>query len=82
MVIGKGSKKADIMFIGEGPGEQEDLQGVPFVGAAGQLLDKMLLAAGLDENDYYIAYLLHHLYQINDVNIIFEQSDGEIVRIQ
>lgn len=34
------------------------------------------------ENDYYIAYLLHHLYQINDVNIIFEQSDGEIVRIQ
>lgn len=35
-----------------------------------------------DENDYYIAYLLHHLYQINDVNIIFEQSDGEIVRIQ
>ena len=34
------------------------------------------------ENDYYIAYLLHHLYQINDVNIIFEQSDGEVVRIQ
>ena len=58
MVIGKGSKKADIMFIGEGQGEQEDLQGVPFVGAAGQLLDKMLLAAGLDENDYYITNIV------------------------
>ena len=58
VVIGKGSKKADIMFIGEGPGEQEDLQGVPFVGAAGQLLDKMLLAAGLDETDYYITNIV------------------------
>jgi len=55
IVIGKGSKTADIMFVGEGPGEQEDLQGIPFVGAAGQLLDKMLLAAGFDESDYYIA---------------------------
>ncbi len=55
MVIGRGSKTADIMFVGEGPGEQEDLTGQPFVGAAGQLLDKMLTAAGLDENDYYIA---------------------------
>lgn len=43
------------MFVGEGPGEQEDLTGQPFVGAAGQLLDKMLTAAGLDEKDYYIA---------------------------
>ena len=55
VVIGRGSKTADIMFVGEGPGEQEDLTGQPFVGAAGQLLDKMLTAAGLDENDYYIA---------------------------
>lgn len=55
VVIGKGSKTADIMFIGEGPGEQEDIQGIPFVGAAGQLLDKMLLAAGFDDTDYYVA---------------------------
>ena len=55
VVIGRGSKTADIMFVGEGPGEQEDLTGQPFVGAAGQLLDKMLTAAGLDEKDYYIA---------------------------
>jgi len=54
VVIGKGSKTAEIMFIGEGPGEQEDMTGVPFVGLAGQLLSKMLLAAGIDESHYYI----------------------------
>ena len=41
VVIGKGNKNADIMFIGEGPGEQEDIQGYPFVGPAGQLLDRI-----------------------------------------
>lgn len=54
VVIGKGSKDAEIMFIGEGPGEQEDMTGVPFVGLAGQLLQKMLLAAGIDDSHYYI----------------------------
>lgn len=58
VVIGKGSKTAEIMFIGEGPGEQEDLTGVPFVGLAGQLLQKMLLAAGIDENHYYICNIV------------------------
>ena len=42
VVFGVGKKDADIMFIGEGPGEQEDLQGEPFVGAAGKFLDGML----------------------------------------
>ena len=42
VVFGVGAKDADIMFVGEGPGEQEDLQGEPFVGAAGKLLDDML----------------------------------------
>ncbi len=55
VVIGKGNRNADIMFIGEGPGEQEDLQGVPFVGPAGQLLDKMLKAIDLTLEDVYIA---------------------------
>ncbi len=55
VVIGRGSKNADIMFVGEGPGEQEDLKGIPFVGPAGQLLNKMLIAAGIEESDYYIA---------------------------
>ena len=48
VVFGVGSTQAKIMFIGEGPGEQEDLQGEPFVGRAGQLLDKMLYAVDLD----------------------------------
>lgn len=54
VVIGKGNKKAEIMFIGEGPGQQEDLQGQPFVGPAGQLLDKMLAAVDLKLEDVYI----------------------------
>lgn len=54
-VIERGNREADWMFIGEAPGENEDIQGVPFVGAAGQLLDKMLAACKLDKNqDVYI----------------------------
>lgn len=48
VVFGVGNKNARVMFIGEGPGEQEDIQGEPFVGRAGQLLDKMLYAVDLD----------------------------------
>ena len=48
MVFGVGNRQADILFIGEGPGEQEDLQGEPFVGAAGKLLDEMLCIIDLD----------------------------------
>lgn len=55
VVIGDGNQNADIMFIGEGPGQQEDLQGRPFVGPAGQLLDKMLKAIDLTRKDVYIA---------------------------
>ena len=54
VVIGKGNRNADILFIGEGPGQQEDLQGLPFVGPAGQLLDKMLASVGLSMDDVYI----------------------------
>lgn len=55
VVIGVGNKNADIMFVGEGPGYNEDIQGEPFVGAAGQLLDKMLGAINLDRTQVYIA---------------------------
>lgn len=58
LVFGRGSEEADIVFIGEGPGEQEDLQGSPFVGRAGQLLDKIIAAAGLTEEDYYICNIV------------------------
>lgn len=56
VVFGVGSPTADVMFVGEGPGEQEDLSGEPFVGRAGKLLDLMLDAIGLTrEKDIYIA---------------------------
>lgn len=59
VVIGTGNKNAEVMFIGEGPGENEDLQGKPFVGRGGQLLDKMLLAVDLDRNkNIYIANMV------------------------
>lgn len=55
IVYGEGNPTADLMFIGEGPGEQEDEQGRPFVGKAGQLLDKIIEAMGLKRSDVYIA---------------------------
>lgn len=58
IVIDRGNRSADIMFIGEGPGEQEDLQGKPFVGPAGQLLDKILESVGFSEENAYIANII------------------------
>lgn len=58
IVIGRGNPKATLMFVGEGPGEQEDLQGKPFVGPAGQLLDLLLEALMFDADDYYIANIV------------------------
>lgn len=55
VVFGVGNKTADVMFVGEGPGEQEDLQGIPFVGAAGHLLDNMMSIIDLDRTNSYIA---------------------------
>ena len=57
-VFGVGNPNADILFVGEAPGEQEDLSGIPFVGRAGQLLDKFLFAVEIDRNDVYIANIL------------------------
>lgn len=59
VVFGVGNEYAPVLFIGEGPGQNEDLQGEPFVGRAGQLLDKMLLAAGFSrEKNIYIANIV------------------------
>jgi len=58
VVFGVGRKNADILFVGEGPGEQEDLQGEPFVGAAGKLLDDMLSIIDLDRSNCYIANIV------------------------
>jgi DNA polymerase len=58
VVFGSGSPTADLMFVGEAPGFHEDKQGVPFVGAAGQLLSKLLAGIGLAREDVYIANVL------------------------
>ena len=59
VVFGVGNETADVMFIGEGPGEQEDLQGEPFVGPAGKLLDDMLSIIDLDrKKNCYIANIV------------------------
>ena len=58
LVFGVGCRTADVMFIGEGPGEQEDLQGVPFVGPAGKLLDDMMSIIDLDRTNSYIANIV------------------------
>ena len=57
-VFGVGNENADILFVGEAPGEQEDLSGTPFVGRAGQLLDKFLYAVDISREDVYIANIL------------------------
>lgn len=58
VVVEAGNRQADVMFIGEGPGEQEDIQGIPFVGPAGKLLDDMLSIIDLDRTNYYIANIV------------------------
>jgi len=58
LVFGSGNPNADIMFIGEAPGADEDIQGLPFVGRAGQLLTNMINAMGLKREDVYIANII------------------------
>lgn len=54
VVFGEGNEKAELVFVGEGPGEEEDISGRPFVGRAGQLLDKIIAAMNLKRDDVYI----------------------------
>ncbi len=58
IVFGVGNENADIMFIGEGPGADEDAQGMPFVGKAGQLMNKAFEGIGLKRDDVYIANIV------------------------
>jgi uracil-DNA glycosylase family 4 len=58
VVFGSGDPTADLMFVGEAPGFHEDKQGVPFVGAAGQLLGKLLAGIGLTREDVFVANVL------------------------
>lgn len=58
VVFGVGNREAEVLFVGEGPGEQEDLQGEPFVGPAGKLLDDMLSIVDLNRENCYIANIV------------------------
>ena len=58
VVFGDGARDAEILLVGEGPGQREDEQGVPFVGPAGQLLDDMLEIIGLDRTKVYVANIV------------------------
>lgn len=58
IVFGEGNKEADVMFIGEGPGADEDAQGLPFVGKAGQLMNKAFEGLGIDRSKVYIANIV------------------------
>ncbi len=60
LVFGTGNTEAKILCIGEGPGRTEDQQGLPFVGQAGKLLDKLLLLAGLERKKVFITNVVHH----------------------
>jgi len=57
-VFARGNPRAALMFIGEAPGHEEDIQGYPFVGPAGSLLDKMIAAMGLERDEVYVANIL------------------------
>jgi uracil-DNA glycosylase len=59
-VFGEGSTKARVVFVGEQPGDQEDLQGKPFVGPAGKLLDKALEDAGIERSQVYVTNVVKH----------------------
>ena len=58
VVFGAGNPNARLMFVGEAPGRDEDIQGIPFVGRSGQLLNKILEAAGIERDDVYIANII------------------------
>src|SRR3954452_14952906 len=58
VVFGAGNADADLMFVGEAPGQQEDVQGLPFVGRAGKLLDQLLEEVGLERSDVFITNVL------------------------
>lgn len=60
LVIGDGNVNAEIVFIGEAPGKNEDEQGLPFVGAAGKFLNEMLAQAGLERSDVYITNIVKY----------------------
>jgi len=94
-VFGEGRDKAKVIFVGEQPGDQEDLQGRPFVGPAGKLLDKALEEAGIDRDLVYVTNVVKHFKWkprgkrrihekpgTKEINACAPWLDGEIAVIQ
>ena len=87
-VPGEGSLNADIVFIGEAPGYNEDKQGRPFVGRAGKILDELLESIGIDRSKVYIANILkcrppnNRDPDIDEINSCIEYLDRQIEIIQ
>jgi len=59
-VFGEGARRAEVVFVGKQPGNEEDLSGHPFVGPAGRLLDDALAEAGIDRNETYVTNVVKH----------------------
>ena len=78
VVFGEGSAKSGLMLIGEGPGEREDCTGRPFVGPAGQLLDKMIAAIGLARQDVYLS-LIHIYVKINGEEVYLTSKQFDLL---
>lgn len=74
VVIGTGNKNAKIMFIGEGPGADEDIQGIPFVGKAGKLMDRAFEGIGIKREEVYIANIVK-CRPPNNRNPEYEEAD-------
>jgi uracil-DNA glycosylase len=77
-VFGEGLKKARVMFVGEQPGDREDVEGRPFVGPAGRMLDRALEEAGIDRSEVYVTNVVKHFkYTMRGKRRIHQRPDAE-----
>jgi uracil-DNA glycosylase len=77
-VFGEGLKKSKVMFVGEQPGDREDVEGKPFVGPAGRMLDKALDEAGIDRSEVYVTNVVKHFkYTMRGKRRIHQRPDAE-----
>ena len=77
-VFGEGLKKAKVMFVGEQPGDREDIDGKPFVGPAGRMFDKALVEAGIDRSEVYVTNVVKHFkYTMRGKRRIHQRPDAE-----
>lgn len=77
-VFGEGLKKAKVMFVGEQPGDREDVEGKPFVGPAGRMLDRALVEAGIDRSEVYVTNVVKHFkYTMRGKRRIHQRPDRE-----